>query len=240
MAYVNDVLTLFSTALLNWRFHTRLTRSNIGIFTLPTRSISLRSTPLVYVCSPFGAPPDQLNSHSKQSTVSSCWPSCFLGSFKPGVPQKYLFLFSWFVWVSQIIDTNKRHILNLKFKTTHLKGTVGYTPLWHFIFWSHFLAFFCTVCTVVLRFPVAYEIFAFEVSGKVLVCVYPFCPGFQDQVFHSFFEGRFIIFTNLVGVFNVSTSQHYNVPGGDIFDEARNWKGFVATFCAPLHSCRSK
>ena len=52
--------------------------------------------------------------------------------------------------------------------------------------------------------------------------VYPFCPGLQDQVFHSFFEGHFIIFTNLVGVFNVSTSQHYNVPGSDIFDEARN------------------
>ena len=69
-----------------------------------------------------------------------------------------------------------------------------------------------------LRFPVDYEIFAFEVSGKVLVCVYPFCPGFQDQVFHAFFEGRFIIFTNLAGVFNVSTSQHYNVPGGDMFD----------------------
>jgi hypothetical protein len=167
----------------------------------------------------------------------------FWGVLNQGYHKNIYFLFSWFVWVSQIIDTNKRHILNLKCKTTHLKGTVGYTPLWHFIFWSHillFLAFFCTVCTVVLRFPTDYEIFAFEVSGKVLVCVYPFCPGFQDQVFHSFFEGRFIIFTNPVGVFNVSTSQHYNVPGGDIFDEARNWKGFVATFCAPLHSCRSK
>ena len=113
----------------------------------------------------------------------------FWGVLNQGYHKNIYFLFSWFMWVSQIIDTNKGHILNLKFKTTHLKGTVGYTPLCHFIFWSHilhFLAFFCTVCTVVLRFPVDYEIFAFEVSGKVLVCVYPFCPCFQDQVFHSF------------------------------------------------------
>ena len=189
MAYVNDILTLFSTALLNWRFHTRLTRSNIGIFTLPTRSFSLRSTPLVYVCNSPDARLDQLNARSKQSTVASCWPSYFFGRLKPGEPQKYLFVIQLIrVGISQIIDTNKGHILKLKFKTTHLKGTVGYTPLWHFIFWSHFLAFFCTVCTVVLRFHVDCEIFAFGFPGKFWCAFIPFAQVFKIKCFIHFLK----------------------------------------------------
>ena len=119
----------------------------------------------------------------------------FLGRFKPGVPQKYLFLIQLIrVGVSQIIDTNKRHILNLKFKTTHLKGTVGYTPLWHFIFWSHILhfpAFFCTVCTVVLRFHVDYKIFAFGFPGKFWCAFIPSAQVFKIKCFIHFWRSLY-------------------------------------------------